>query len=143
MPIGRVHKKLLKQAGLPDIRFYDLRDTLRNTGSSKRSGCEDPVLHAGTLQRGLYHGHLHPRYHEDADRSRGQIGRIHGAIILKHSQGIDKKLLLELMLQGELVRVGRLELPASCSQTAELNFLWYFLMIFNTFRYIPLTLWRS
>ena len=23
--IGRVHKKLLKQAGLPDIRFHDLR----------------------------------------------------------------------------------------------------------------------
>ena len=84
-----------------------------NTGTPKRSRCKDSVLHAGTLQRGLHSGHLHSRYHEDADRSRRQIGRIHGAIILKYFKGIDKKLPLKLMLQGELVRVGRLERPVS------------------------------
>jgi len=39
-----------------------------------------------------------------------------------------------------MVRVGRLELPASCSQTVELNFLWLFIVIFNPFRYISITL---
>lgn len=40
----------------------------------------------------------------------------------------------------KMVRVERLELPTSCSQTVKLNFLWLLLMAFNHFRYIPLTL---
>ena len=42
-----------------------------------------------------------------------------------------------------MVGVRGLEPRASCSQTVELNFFWYFLMVFNHFRSIPLTLCRS
>ena len=39
-----------------------------------------------------------------------------------------------------VVGVGKLELPASCSQTVELNFLWLFIVVFNHSCYISLTL---
>lgn len=39
-----------------------------------------------------------------------------------------------------MARVGRLERTTSSSQTVELNFFWYFLMVFNYFRYISITL---
>ena len=39
-----------------------------------------------------------------------------------------------------MVEVTGLEPAASWSQTVELNFFWYFLMVFNPFRYISLTL---
>lgn len=40
----------------------------------------------------------------------------------------------------KVVGVVRLELTASSSQTVELNFFWYFLMVFNRFCYIRITL---
>ena len=39
-----------------------------------------------------------------------------------------------------MVRVTGVEPALACTQTVELNFFWYFLMVFNPFRYISLTL---
>ncbi len=39
-----------------------------------------------------------------------------------------------------MVRVTGVEPALACSQTVELNFFWLFLMGFNYFRYISLTL---
>ena len=42
-----------------------------------------------------------------------------------------------------MVRVTGVEPALACSQTVELNFFWLFLIVFDPFRYIRLTLCRS
>ena len=53
-------KRILKDAGLPAIRFHDLRHTFATHSPHQRRGRQDPVRHPGPHQRQLHPGHLHP-----------------------------------------------------------------------------------
>ena len=55
--------RVLKRAGLPRIRFHDLRHTFATMALQKRRGCKNRVLDARSLLRGLHAGHLRPRHH--------------------------------------------------------------------------------
>ena len=55
--------RVLKRAGLPGVRFHDLRHTFATLALTKRSGCENRLRHAGPLQRRVYPGHLRPCDH--------------------------------------------------------------------------------
>ena len=52
---------------------------VRAPGTPKRCGCENSILNAGSLRRGLYPPHLHPRYKAEARRGRTNDGQFHGA----------------------------------------------------------------
>ena len=62
--------RVLKRAGLPRVRFHDLR----HPGPAKRSGHQDGVRDAGTLLGRLHPGHLRPCH--DGSPERG--GQGHG-----------------------------------------------------------------
>lgn len=53
-------KRILREAGLPEIRFHDLRHTFATHALTSGPGCQDPVRHPGPHQRQLHPGHLHP-----------------------------------------------------------------------------------
>lgn len=52
---------------------------VRDPGTAKRCGCENSILDAGPLRRGLHPLHLHPRHTADAAKGRGENGQLHGA----------------------------------------------------------------
>ena len=52
---------------------------LRHVGAAKWGGCQNGILDAGTLRRGLHPAHLHPRHAAKARRSRAGHGQLHGA----------------------------------------------------------------
>ncbi len=64
--VVNLHKKILKDAGLPHIRFHDLRAHLCDLGTPKRCGCENRQQHAGPLRRGVHPPNLHLRHPADA-----------------------------------------------------------------------------
>ena len=51
---------------------------IRDLGTPKRRGCQNSILDAGSLRRGLHPPHLHPRYKADAAKGRGENGQFHG-----------------------------------------------------------------
>ena len=53
-------KKLLQQAGLPSIRFHDLRHTFATHGPDQWGGRQDSLGHPGPYPGFLYPGHVHP-----------------------------------------------------------------------------------
>ena len=73
--VVKLHEKILRDAGLPHIRFHDLR----HDGAAKRRGCENGVVHAGPLRRRLHPTHLHPRHTAETGGSRPNYGRLYGA----------------------------------------------------------------
>ena len=52
---------------------------VRDLGTPKRRGCQNSILDARSLRRGLHPPHLHPRYKTDAAKGRGENGQFHGA----------------------------------------------------------------
>ena len=54
--------RVLKRAGLPKVRFHDLRHTFATLALQKRGRCEDRVRDAGPLLRRLHPGHLRPHH---------------------------------------------------------------------------------
>ena len=52
---------------------------VRDLGTPKRRGCQNSILNARSLRRGLHPPHLHPRYKTDAAKGRGENGQFHGA----------------------------------------------------------------
>ena len=75
----------------------------------------------------------------DTQRSGSSLGKENGKVS-KYQILYYKKQRSKARFTPLLVRVERLELPTSCSQTVELNFLWLFIIVFDPFRSIPLTL---
>ena len=51
---------------------------VRDLGTPKRRGCQNSILDARSLRRGLHPPHLHPRYKTDAAKGRGENGQFHG-----------------------------------------------------------------
>ena len=51
---------------------------VRDPGTPKRCGCENSILDAGSLRRGLHPPHLHPRNKAEARRGRTNDGQLHG-----------------------------------------------------------------
>ena len=52
---------------------------VRDLGTPKRRGCQNSILDARSLRRGLHPPHLHPRHTADAAKGRGENGQLHGA----------------------------------------------------------------
>ena len=52
---------------------------VRDLGTPKRRGCQNSILDARSLRRGLHPPHLHPRHKAEAGRSRTDDGQLHGA----------------------------------------------------------------
>lgn len=78
--VVNLHKKILKDAGLPHIRFHDLRHTFATTALSppKRRRRKDGVLHAWSLRRRVHPPHLHPRHTAETRRGNRHYGQLHG-----------------------------------------------------------------
>ena len=58
---------------------------VRDLGTPKRCGCENSILDAGSLRRGLHPPHLHPRHTADAAKGRGENGQFHGTDPISHT----------------------------------------------------------
>ena len=52
---------------------------VRDLGTPKRRGCQNSILDARSLRRGLHPPHLHSRYEAEAGQSRTNDGQLHGA----------------------------------------------------------------
>ena len=50
--------RVLKRAGLPKVRFHDLRHTFATLALPKRCGHQNRVWHAGAFFGRLHAGHL-------------------------------------------------------------------------------------
>ena len=71
--VGRLHKTLLKKAGITEkVRFHDLRHT-RDISNSERRRRKNGLQHPGTLLSGVYAGYLHPCDRRYAERG-GEAG---------------------------------------------------------------------
>lgn len=57
--VRNMFRRVLKRAGLPYVRFHDLR----HPGPAKRGGRENRLFHSGPLQRWFHLRHLRSRYH--------------------------------------------------------------------------------
>jgi integrase len=66
---------LLDRAGLPRIRFHDLRHYRRNAHAGARCSSQDRVRDAGALTDSRDVGSLLPRHADDATASNGSPGR--------------------------------------------------------------------
>ena len=71
-------KTLLKSAGLPGIRFHDLRPHLRHSCPDQRRGRQDPLWYPGTHQSVIHPGHLYPRHWRYAPPGGGDRGWLSG-----------------------------------------------------------------
>ena len=61
-------KVLLKEAGLPHIRFPDLHHAFA-THTWLAVGCQDPFRYSGAYQRILHAGYLHLHHRRHTERS--------------------------------------------------------------------------
>lgn len=78
--IGRLHKTLLKKAGITEnIPFHGLRHTFATLAIQQGGRCQNRVQHSGPQQRGLHAGHLHPRDQRNAEGSGPADGELHGS----------------------------------------------------------------
>ena len=82
--VGRIHKKLLKQAGIEEhVRFHDLRRTFATMA----------LQNAGTLLGGVHAGRLYQRDKGDAEGCRKENRRLHGGGHVNPSAGGQKSTL--------------------------------------------------
>ena len=58
--------RVLKRAGLPKVRFHDLRHTLSQRWPAKRCGREKQISSMLGHYSAGFAGHLRPRHHTDA-----------------------------------------------------------------------------
>ena len=72
------NRKPLMYGAFPVCRNYTVRAYVRDPGTPKRCGCENSILDAGSLRRGLHPPHLHPRNKAEARRGRTNDGQLHG-----------------------------------------------------------------
>lgn len=68
--VVNLHKRILKRAGLPHIRFHDLR----HHGTAEWRRRENGVKYAGPLRRRVHPPYLHPRHPSGTERSRAEDG---------------------------------------------------------------------
>ena len=76
--IVNLHKKILKDAGLPHIRLSRSQTHICHAGFTKRRGRENCQQYAGALRCGVHSPHLHPRHPSKAGRSRTDHGQLYG-----------------------------------------------------------------
>ena len=75
--IVNLHKKILKDAGLPHIRFHDLRHTFATLALQNGVDVKTVSSMLGHYDAG-FSPHLHPRHPSKAGRSRTDHGQLHG-----------------------------------------------------------------
>lgn len=70
-------KKLLAEAGLPDMRFHDLRHTFATHALTSGVDAKNALRHSGPHENLVHAGHLHPCHRGYAPQSVGNCGRVH------------------------------------------------------------------
>ncbi|MFR5846048.1 MAG: site-specific integrase [Oscillospiraceae bacterium] len=68
-------QRVLKRAGLPRIRFHDLRHTFATMALQNGVDVKTVSSMLGSLLGGFHAGHLRPRYHRRADESGANNGQ--------------------------------------------------------------------
>ena len=68
-------QRVLKRAGLPRIRFHDLRHTFATMALQNGVDVKTVSSDAGPLLGGLHAGHLRPRHHRRPTQSRANDGQ--------------------------------------------------------------------
>ena len=67
-------QRVLKRAGLPRIRFHDLRHTFATMALQNGVDVKTVSADAGPLLGGVHAGHLRPRHHRRPTQSRPDDG---------------------------------------------------------------------
>ena len=73
--VNNMLKRVLERAGIPKVRFHDLRHTFATIALQNGGRHQDCVRHAGTLLRRLHPGHLRTCHHLGTERSRPDHGK--------------------------------------------------------------------
>ncbi|MEI3524895.1 MAG: tyrosine-type recombinase/integrase [Eubacteriales bacterium] len=69
-------QRVLKRAGLPRIRFHDLRHTFATMALQNGVDVKTCQQYAGSLLGGLHAGHLRPRHHRRPTQAAQTMGNI-------------------------------------------------------------------
>ena len=84
------NRKSLIYGAFPVCRNYTVRAHIRHHGNLQRCGCEDPVQHAGPLQRRVHSGHLHAYHQRYAERCGREDRQLHGIGNGNHHAGTSR-----------------------------------------------------